>query len=232
MKRRHFIIIAIIASLLLGLAVSARSIEEHYRKSQLDPQLELKSSINNMVTIDSYRYKLTSSFTVADRKEVISRVDGEKSGANTHIKGEMVNTAVDIYYIDRTIYNYDTFSKKWLVIESDTEKAEELLISELNPLSNFRFKQIAAVEKLRFERVGGAECLVVSCRPTVESQLLESLWNNFEYHIWLDYKDKVIRKADLSAINKKAPDTRLNLLVEFRDWNQNVDIKPPDINSK
>ena len=140
LKRTRLIILILIALLLLGLAASARSIEEYYIKSQLDPQIELQTSIKNMTTVDSYRYKLTSCFTVAERKEVISRVEGEKSGANTHIKGEMVNTAVDIYYIDRTIYNYDAFSKKWLIIESDTNKSEELLISELNPLSNFRFK--------------------------------------------------------------------------------------------
>ena len=90
-----------------------------------------------MATVDSYRYKLTSCLTVAERKEVISRVEGEKSGANTHIKGEMVNTAVDIYYIDRTIYNYDAFSKKWLVIESDTNKRRNCSFHELNPLSKF-----------------------------------------------------------------------------------------------
>ncbi len=228
LKRTRLIILILIALLLLGLAASARSIEEYYIKSQLDPQIELQTSIKNMTTVDSYRYKLTSCFTVAERKEVISRVEGEKSGANTHIKGEMVNTAVDIYYIDRTIYNYDAFSKKWLIIESDTNKSEELLISELNPLSNFRFKQIAAVEKLRFEEVDGVECLVVGCRPSIESQLLENLWKSFEYRLWLDYKERMVKKADLTAVNKKAPDTRLNLLVEFSDWNQKIDIRPPD----
>ncbi|MDD2511465.1 MAG: hypothetical protein PHP26_09415 [Syntrophomonas sp.] len=231
MKRSRWTIIILMTLLLLGLAASARSIEEYYIKSQLDPQIELQATIKKMATIDSYRYQLTSSFTVAERKEVISQVKGEKSGANTHIKGEMVNTAIDIYYIDRTIYNYDAFSQKWLVIESDANKSEELLISELNPLSNFRFKQIAAVEKLRFEEVDGVECLVVGCRPSIESQLLESLWKGFEYSLWLDYKERVVKKAALTAVNKKAPDTRLNLKVEFSDWNKKIDIRPPDTSS-
>ena len=71
-----------------------------------------------MTASDSYRFSLQSGFTVDDRREVISEVDGEKQQGNTHIKGEMVNTPVDIYYLDRTIYNYDSLANKWLVIDS------------------------------------------------------------------------------------------------------------------
>ncbi|NLB88419.1 MAG: hypothetical protein GX790_04215, partial [Syntrophomonadaceae bacterium] len=139
----------------------------------------------------------------------------------------MVNTPVDIYYIDRTIYNYDSFAEKWLVIESGSTNSEELLISELNPLSNFRFKHINSVEKINFDKIDGTECLVVMCKPSIESELLESLWKEFEYHIWIDYKDKVIKKAKLSAVNKQMENTTLSLEAEFLDINKTVSIKPP-----
>jgi len=201
---------------------------DYYVKSKLDPQVELSASTQKMTQIKSYRYVLKSGFTVDGREEVISEVEGEKEQGNTHLKGEMVNTPVDIYYIDRTIYNYDSFSEKWLVIDSGTTNSEELLISELNPLSNFRFKSVSTVEKVGFEPVDGTECLLVSCQPSLESQLLESLWDNFKYQIWIDYKQQIIRKATLEATNKQNPNTRLSIAVEFYDIDQPITIEPPD----
>jgi len=213
--------------LVLVLLIFAEKINDYYIKSKLDPKVELEKASKNMAAVDSYRYSLKSSFSVDNRKEVISEVRGEKNKENTHIKGEMVNTPVDIYYVDRTIYNYDSFSKNWLVIESDTTNSEELLISELNPLSNFRFKQVDTVDKLKFEKVDGTECLVVACQPSVESQLLETLWEDFEYRLWIDYKKGFIRKAALNAVNKNNPNTKLNLEVRFFDFNKEIKIKPP-----
>lgn len=226
-KKIHWIIIGVLV-ILLALLASARSIMDYYEKSKLEPDVELRQAIQHMPQLDSFRYRLQSGFTVEDRKEVISRIEGETEKGNTHIKGEMVNTAIDIYYIDRTIYNYDAFSKKWLVIESGTSNSEELLISELNPLSNFRFKGLNAVKKLGFESVNGAECLVVGCKPSLQSQLMESLWADFDYRLWIDWHEHVISKAELSASNKRNPKTRLKINVEFYDFNQKMEIKAPE----
>ncbi len=212
--------------------LSAEKIHDYYIKSKLEPQVELNRACQNMAAVTSYRYSLLSTFTVDERKEVISEVNGEKQDGNTHIKGEMVNTPVDIYYIDRTIYNYDSFAKKWLVIPSSTNNSEELLISELNPLSNFRFKQIKTVEKLGFEEIDGTECLLVKCQPSIESQLLETMWKDFEYRLWIDFRKGLISKAELNATNKKMTNTKLNVTVQFSNLNQKVQIEAPDTTAK
>lgn len=226
-------LIAVIVLAIAGvLLYSADMIRDYYIKSRLDPQVELTKAARNMGGVKSFRYELHSGFTVDDRKEVISKVVGEKGHGNTHIKGEMVNTPVDIYYIDRTIYNYDSFSNHWLEIDSGASQAEELLISELNPLSNFRFRDVGKVEKLGFEKIDGAECLVVKCSPTVESQLLETRWKDFEYRLWIDYKKHWIRKGELKATNKKTGKTRLNIEVILKDFNESIEIRPPDTTKK
>ncbi len=217
---------------MIALLASANTIMDYYEKSQLEPEVELRQALNKMPQLNSFRYRLQSGFTVNQRKEVISRVEGETQQGNTHIKGEMVNTPIDIYYIDRTIYNFDSFSKKWLVIESGTSNSAELLISELNPLSNFRFKDLHGIKKLKFEKIDGAECLVVGSRPSVQSQLLESLWENFDYRLWIDYHDNVIKKAELTARNKRNEKTRLSIKVEFYDFGKEMKIKPPERSSK
>lgn len=222
----------LVSVLVLAILTGAKTISQYYEKAQLEPGMELQTALNNMLGSDSFRYRLHSGFTVNDRKEVISEVEGETQNGNTHIKGEMVNTPVDIYYIDRTIYNYDSLSKKWLVIESGTTNSEEILISELNPLSNFRFNNLNQVEKVRFEIVDGAECLVVKCRPSVESQLLENLWKDFEYQIWIDYHNDNIRKAALTATNKRNEKTNLEIQVEFSDFGKKIEITAPDRSSQ
>ena len=221
----------LVAIVIAGL-LSAEKIHDYYIKSQLDPQVELDRAYKNMAAVTSYKYSLLSTFTVDQRKEVISEVVGEKQGGDTHIKGEMVNTPVDIYYIDRTIYNYDSFGKKWLVIPSSTSNSEELLISELNPLSNFRFKQVSMVEKLGFEEIDGTECLLVKCKPSVENQLLETMWKDFEYRIWIDFRKGLIKQAELKAVNKKMLTTKLTVRVMFSDLNRKIKIQPPDTNVK
>lgn len=231
-KKTYWLIVVIVLAIAGTLLYSADMIRDYYIKSRLDPQVELTKAAKNMGGVKSFRYELHSGFTVDDRKEVISTVVGEKDHGNTHIKGEMVNTPVDIYYIDRTIYNYDTFSKHWLEIDSGTSQAEELLISELNPLSNFRFRDVGKVEKLGFEKIDGAECLIVKCSPTVESQLLETRWKDFEYRLWIDYNKNWIRKGELKATNKKTGKTRLNIEVTLKDFNESMEIKPPDTTTK
>jgi len=215
-----------------ALLYSADMIKDYYIKSRLDPRVEMTEAIKKTTEVKCFRYTLASGFTVDDRKEVISRVIGEKDHGNTHIKGEMVNTPVDIYYTDRTIYHYDTFSKHWLEIDSGTSQAEELLISELNPLSNFRFRDIGKIEKRGFEKIDGAECLVVECSPTVESQLLETRWMDFKYRLWIDYNDNWIRKGVLSATNKKTGKTRLYIETTLKDFNDKIEVKPPDTSKK
>jgi len=214
--------------LVIGLFISADKIKEYYIKSKLEPQLELQVAVNNMSEATSYRYKLASSFTVDGRKEVISQVEGEKNQDNTHIKGEMVNTPVNIYYVDSTVYNYDSSAQKWLVIDGDTSNVEDLLISELNPLSNFRFKKVDKVEKLGFEEINSMDCLVVMCDPSIDSQLLETLWKDFEYKLWIDFHKKLIKKAVLNATNKKIDTTKLTIEVDFSDINKKIKIEPPD----
>ena len=103
---------------------------------------------------------------------------------------------------------------------------EELLISELNPLSNFRLKSLGEVQKIGFEKVDGTDCLVVSCQPTVESQLLESMWKEYDYQFWLDYRNNLI-KGDSESKNQQNENTTLHLQVQFYDFDEKIEIKPP-----
>lgn len=231
-NKRNWIIAAVGLVFIFIITVSAGNIHKMYVKARLEPDQVLFQSLKNMEELHSYKYNMESAFTVDDRKEVISKVLGVKEGENKHIKGEMVHTEIDIYFYDRTIYNYDSLTEKWLVIESGFSNSEDLLISELNPMSNFRFKKVDDIEKLGFEDIDGIECLLVKCKPAVESQILENLWKDFEYKLWLDYDKNLIKKATMSAKNKKNDINLLLLEVQFSDYNEKMNLQAPETTTK
>jgi len=218
--------------LLLAFGLAFNTLRDMYVKSRMEAPVELSKALANMEKMTEYRYDLKSGFAVEGREEVISQVKGEKSEGKTHIKGEMVNTPVDIFYIDRTIYNYDSLSEKWLIIESDTTNSEELLISELNPLSNFRIRAPGTVEKIGFEKMDGTECLVVACKTGVENELLDTFWQDFEYQFWIDYNKSIIKQARVEAKNKDSFETILKIEVVFEDINKKISIEAPDVTAK
>ncbi|MGE5396526.1 MAG: hypothetical protein ACM3MK_03195 [Chitinophagales bacterium] len=201
-----------------------------YQESRIDPNELLDQSLKNTAAALSFKYNLNSSLVVEGRREVISRVEGEKSkDGNIHIKGEMVKTPVDIYHIDGTIYNKDAFSKKWLVIKDVQSNSTKVLISELDPLSNFNFKSIGEIQRTGWERVDGNRCALVCCKPSVENELMEILWQDFTYKIWIDSDEKVVRKATLSAVSKNSPKTYLQMQVTFKDFNKRITVEKPKI---
>jgi hypothetical protein len=225
MKKRWLAIGVTGVLLLVGVLVWFLGLREEAR---IDPNILLEETLQNMAAAESLKYSLVSAMLVDDRREVISRIQGERNcDGSTHIKGEMVKTPVDIYYIDQTTYNWDASTKKWLVISDINTKTSNILISELDPLSNFNFKSISQVNKVGFEKVGNRKCMTISCKPSVENELMEVALKDFNYKLWVDYKKKLLCKATLSAISKNNPNARLNMKVEFSHFNQPIDIEKP-----
>jgi len=202
----------------------------NYQQSRIDPGELLTEALDRTAAARSFRYNLESTLLVEGRREEISKIQGEKSTEGyIHIKGEMVKTPVDIYHIDKAIYNWDSFSERWTVIQDDQTNTTKVLISELDPLSNFNFKNIGEIKKKGWETIDGRKCMVVNCKPSVENELMEILWRSFDYNIYIDVKEKVVRKATLSATSKNNADTYLNMTVSFMDFNEKISIAKPKI---
>ncbi len=226
--KRWWLIAALVAVTIIG-GLSYWFVN-YYQQNKVDPQELLTQSLEKTAAAKSFRYSLESVLVVEGRREEISKVQGEKSlEGNIHIKGEMVKTPVDIYHFDEAIYNWDSFSKRWLVIKDTQTNTTKVLISELDPLSNFNFKNIGEIKTLGWETIDGNKCMVVNCKPGLENEMMEILWQAFDYNIFIDVKDQLIRKATLSAISKNNSDTHLDLNVTFKDFNQKIAVEKPEI---
>ncbi len=227
-KRWRWLLIGFISLAIIGVIYWLYLAKQ---ERDIEPQTLLEETLQNMAAAKSFRYKLESTLTIDDRREVVSRIQGEKDDSgSTHIKGEMVKTPIDIYHIKDTTYNWDSSSKKWLVIKDAEADTRDVLIAELDPLSNLNFKSISQVEKLGFEKVGGTRCFIISCRPSIENELMEVALKDFRYKLWVDYRQKYIRRATLSAVSKNNPNARLTMKVEFFDFNQDIRVQKPELN--
>ena len=227
--KRWWLIAALVAVVMLGAGISYW-LFNGYQESKINPRELLTESLDRTAAAKSFRYSLESSLVVEGRREEISKVQGEKSPeGNIHIQGEMVKTPVDIYHFDQAIYNWDSFSKRWLVIKDNQTDSTKVLISELDPLSNFNFKNIGEIKQTGWETVDGNRCVIVNCKPSVENELMEILWQAFDYNISIDVKNRLVRKATLSATSKNNSATYLNLKVSFKDFDKKISIEKPEV---
>ncbi|MGI6514745.1 MAG: hypothetical protein GX052_08715 [Syntrophomonadaceae bacterium] len=227
--KRWWLIPAVLLVVIVFGAISCR-LFNNYQQSQIDPRELLTEALDRTGAARSFRYDLESTLLVEGRKEEISRIQGEKSPeGHIHIKGEMVKTPVDIYHFDQAIYNWDSFSQRWTVIKDAQTDTTKVLISELDPLSNFNFKKIGEIKTKGWETIDGRKCMIVNCKPSVENELMEVLWRSFDYNIYVDVKEKLVRKATLSATSKNNADTYLKMTVSFKDFNEKISIGKPKI---
>ncbi len=170
MTKKKWLIIAIALAVII-ISLLAAWLVFHSEEVGINAEDLLNQGLKNTAAAQSFRYNLDSSLIVEGRREVISKVAGEKSPeGNIHIKGEMVKTPVDIYHFNQAIYQFDSFSKRWLVIKDAQCNSTKVLMTELDPLSNFNFKNIGEIQKTSTETVDGSRCAVICCKPSVENE--------------------------------------------------------------
>lgn len=227
-SKKMSIIIGSIVVLLVGIMSALPKINDIYEKSRLQPELELQAALERMMNLSSFTFDINSTFSVDGKNQNISSVVGEKEGENVHIKGEMVKTPVDIYFIDGTIYNYDSTVSRWMVIESGTSSTAELLISELKPLTYLMYEDMQNIEKVGFEEIDGDNCLQLRFNGVIKNSLINKMWEDFNCQLWIDYKHNIIKKLEISAVNKNNDKTLLQISMHFKDIDKKINIKPPE----
>ncbi len=218
---RKFIGAAVILGLIVLGVVGYRVV------TGVEPQAALDNALKKTAESKSFRYSITQQMTVDGKSKLWTQVTGERSQSNTHIKGIMYGSEVDIYQIGDTLYQKDQFSKKWMVVKGSPPAAQEVFMTELNPLSGFNFKEFGEVKYLGKEKVNGQKTQVFQCNPNIQNQLMETLWHDFSYKLYVSTKNNYLVKGVLQAKSKIKPDSILTMTVDFQDFGQGFEIKAP-----
>lgn len=230
--KKYWIWAGVLLALFAALLVLAPKAKTRYEQAHIQPEAVFSASMERMATLNSFGYAIHSTFRVQDREEVMSDITGERKGGNVHIRGEMVKSPIDIFYLDGIIYNYDEIAQKWMVIESDTGSAAELYINELNPLIYLDFRENGMDSAYEFGELDGKNCLIAKGKPMMRSELLDSIWQDFACTLWMDYEENLVYQVHLTAVNRNNPASTLDITASFDRFDEEMELTPPDITKK
>lgn len=195
---------------------------------QIVPEELLNTAINNTLEAKSYQFHTKSTITIDGENKIFSDISGERADANTfHVVGSMLGTEINVYQINDTTYRLDSITNKWIITENNSLLRESLLMAELNPLSNFHFKELLSANYLGKEKIAGHKMYKIECTPKINNKWLDGYFKDLKYIIWIDRKDKTIKKATVTALSKEKETSSLTVDVELNNYNKEYKIQPP-----
>lgn len=213
------------AAVLLAFIAGLFALRGCARTAGIDRESFLAEALETTKAAETYRYKIDSRMAGPDRKEAyLSRIEGEYAGPDrVHIRGTLADNPVEFIQVEDTTYMKDQISGSWLSLQGNRLAQTELFITEINPMAVFDFKEIPISD---FKgRDGGHE--LVEVKPMVHNPYLDVAFTDFCYQIWIDPQDKLIAKTEISAVSKTNEKETLEVTLEFRDYGQEISIRPP-----
>lgn len=219
MKRKMILWGAIV----LGFLLVAGGLFTFFR--QPDPQQMVALGLENLSKSDSFAYSVTQQQSVDGKNRLLTRIAGYKSGENIHIQGQLAGSEVEMIKIGETLYNKDPFSKEWIKF-SDVSVAQKVFLVELDPLATLQLKEIGEVMPSGDEEFNGKKCWVYNIKPSIQNQMIERFWSDFEYKLFITKAAKTVSKAEVKAKNKETGEP-MAIVLEFTDIGRRISIQPP-----
>lgn len=192
---------------------------------QPDSQQMTILGLENLQKSNSFAYSLTQQQSVNGKDRLLNRISGYKSGENIHIQGQLAGSEVEMIKIGETLYNKDPFSKEW-VKYNDITAAQKVFLVELDPLATLQIKEVGEVMLKGEEKVNGVKCRVYTINPSIQNQLIERFWTDFEYTLYITKGTKTVIKAEIKANNIETKEP-MSITLEFKDFGKKISIQPP-----
>lgn len=218
-------LIGLVVLLLVGLGYGGFQV---YQESvKIIPEELLAEALDKTLALNSYSYSVSLTMTVNGQERRLTDIAGIKAnGGDFHIQGEMYETKVEIFQFADSTYQRDPISGKWMVFPTSVTDME-LMVTEINPLSNFNFKHLNEISYQGIEKMDGRKVYVLKCKPQINNQFLELYWENFEYTLWVDKASRYIIQATITATNIKTPENTLSLNISLDNFNKEFKLEKP-----
>lgn len=193
------------------------------------PQNVIGQALLKTQQTESYEYTIRKYTLINGKQQLDSEVYGRKQSDNhIHIKGEVFGSELDFYQIGDTSYTKDQLTGEWIKITDRQLNQQEIFMGELNPLANFAYKELDEAKFEGVQKLEAEKYLVYTARPIINNPYMEILWKGFGYKFWLDRRSLRIYRAEVTALSKNNPSDKLNLVIEFSNYNGNIKISPPE----
>ena len=218
MKRK-----VILASIIVCILLVAGGIFSFLR--QPDPQSLVMQGLDNLIKAESFSYSITQQQIVDGQERLLTKVSGHKSGENIHILGQLAGSEVEMIKTGEILYNKDPFSKEWIEL-SDFSIAQKVFLVELDPLATLQIKEMGEVMLRGQEEVNGKKAWVCTLKPSIQNQMMERFWSDFEYTLYITKSNKTVAKAEVKALNTETQEPMF-ITLEFQDFGRKISIQPP-----
>ena len=192
---------------------------------QPDPQTLVVLGLDNLNKANSFSYSITQQQTVDGQVRLLTKINGYKSAENIHIQGQIAGSEVEMIKIGEILYNKDPFSKEWIEF-SDVTVAQKVFLVELDPLATLQIKEMGEVMLTGQEEVNGKKAWVCTSKPSVQNQMMERFWSDFEYTFYISKSNKTVAKAEVKAFNIETKEL-MTIILEFNDFERKISIQPP-----
>ena len=232
-SRKHpkwFYGIILLLLILIGIS-TAFYLRDYFAAIRVPAETRVNQAITNSIEAPSYRFTIDSQLLVDGKKRQFSLIQGEKGENNSyHIQGTILGTPVNIYQIRDTTYRQDPIDHKWMVIEKSSMEKESMLISELNPISNFYFNEIGPITPLEKEKNKEENQLGMKyqIQPELENHWIEAYFIDITYQLYITKKAPYhLEKAYIEASSRSNPENKLFMEIEFWDFGKSISIQQP-----
>ncbi len=219
----------ILGGVLLVAAVVSGGYLYYIKEVRVIPEELVASSLENTLAVGNYRYQVSASLELdGTDKRALSDINGEKQKNNFHIKGTMLGQQVEVYQVDDITYSLNPKTQQWMVTPGSELFQPELFMTEINPMSNFRFTQVNNIQYQGVEKNNHQKLHIITCNPVVNNGFLEKYWQDFSYRLWIDRHSERVVKAQISAVSLRDPKDTMRIEVDLKDFNKKFTIKPPE----
>jgi hypothetical protein len=197
-----------------------------------EPSEIVDSALNEIKIGVSYGYRMEALEETAGQRRVLAALEGQKSGGEAHIKGELpfINGAIELIRKNDQLYRKDALEKRWVKLPFVKLEELETLMVEINPLSIFRFLGDAEITYAGKEKLGGRRCRVYEAMTRGENMWLTFFWQDYNYRIWVDQKEGYLKRGEITAEHRDDSGHKLIVTVTVRDYNQPLTIAAPEQN--
>lgn len=219
-----------VAFLLLVIVFLCGIIYLYEEVNKLPPQEAVKQSLLHTLQARSYRFQVQASRLLKGQEIILSDLHGQKNSQGIYLQGTLplIKADVEIYYVGDTLYRRDPFTKGWVMVPTGGRVGIEELMAELNPLGVFDFlDDNFTVRYAGMEKVGKKKCRVYEVMTRGENKYLELFWQDFNYILWVDKKEKFIRRAQISAEHRDNSEHCLKIVFTLADYNLPLELPSP-----
>lgn len=218
----------VVGVLVLVMAVGYGGFKIYQESVKVIPEELLAETLEKTLAAQSYSYAVQLQMTTNGEERQLTDIEGVKANdSEFHIKGVMYGTDVEMYQFADSTYQKDPVNDKWMVFPTSVTDVE-LLVTEINPMSNFNFNQLTEVTYEGIHKEQDEKKYVLKCEPQVNNQFLELYWQNFQYTLWVDKNSKYITGAFITATNKDNPDNTLSLKMTLDNFNKEFILEKPE----